>query len=368
MTRVAEGARLAVRLPNWLGDCVMAEPLVHAAWRRATAGGGSLVLVGPRRWFDLFDGRFAGAERVPLGQGDAASRDERAAFRGCDAVLLLNGGARSAWNAVRARVPVRAGWVRGGRSILLTTGAVPARERGRAGIGRGRKGRPPRFLPRPFESACRELATCVGVEVARRRPLLASSEAGRAERDARAAELGLDPAGGYLLLNAAGRPGSAKAWPPARWLELVRRLEGAGAPLVVVGAPGEDEVARRVMERPTPGVFGLADPAPDLAELLAWTAGARALVTVDSGPRHLATATGVPTVVLYGSTDPRHTADWLREETALVADVACAPCHRERCRMMGDDRLACLDGFAPEAVARAVRERVGSPASAEAPR
>lgn len=357
MIRVAPGARLALRMPNWLGDFVLAEPLVNAAWDHARRHGGALTLVGPRRFLALFERRFEGAARAPV----SSAADERAALRGHDAVILLNGGVRSAWSAVRAGVPARIGLQRGANSFLLNGGAVPARERGRAGIGRGRKGRFPRWLPRPFETTCQELGAWAGIPVARRRPLLVPTHEAVDDMEERMQENGLELGAPYLLLNAAGRSGSAKAWPPARWLELVRRLQGGPLPLVVLSAPGEDEVARHLAAKPVEGVVPLVSPAPDLPELLVWIARARALVTVDSGPRHLATATGAPTVVLYGSTDPRHTADWLREETALVADVACTPCHRERCRMMGDDRLACLDGFAPDAVERAVRERAGLP-------
>lgn len=359
MSRLADGDRVLLRLPNWLGDLVLAEPLVNALHERAQRGAGTTTLVGPSHTLELFDGRFDGLDRIPLG----VDRGERAAdWRGHDAAVFLNASFGSVLCAWRAGIPNRCGWLRGGRTLLLNGGGDPARERGSAALGRGRRGRRPRYLPRPFETACQELAGWLGVTVRRRRPLLVPTAEALAERDARAAELGIDLARPYLLLNAAGRPKSAKAWPAARWLELIRRLADGPLPLVVASAPDEDEVARRVAAQPLERVHALCEPAPDLPELLAWTAGAAALVSVDSGPRHLATATSVPAVVLYGSTDPRHTADFLTDQRALVASVECAPCHRERCPLHGDQHLACLDALQPEAVKSLVLELLASSA------
>ncbi len=63
------------------------------------------------------------------------------------------------------------------------------------------------------------------------------------------------------------------------------------------------------------------------------------MVTNDTGPRHIAAAMGVPTVALFGPTDPRWTT--LPEETPEVCVVAdptlpedeVADDHPERCRI-----------------------------------
>lgn len=355
MTRLRDGERVLLRLPNWLGDFVLAEPFVNALHERERRGSGGATLVGPQRMLELFEGRFAGLGRIPIAKGAA---EDRRSWRGHDAAVFLNGSLKSVACAWRAGIPTRIGWLRGGRTWLLTGGAVPAREGGRAALGRGRMGRYPRWLPRPFESVCQELAGSVGVTITRRRPKLEPTHSGLAARDRRAAQVGVDPTKPYLLLNAAGRPGSAKAWPPAHWLELISRLQDLQLPLVVVSAPGEEEVARLVASKRSAGLHALIDPAPELPELLAWTAQSAVLITIDSGPRHLATATSVPTLVLYGSTDPRHTADFSIDHAALVADLPCAPCHRERCPLHGDRHLACVDSLKPEKAAEGLRELI----------
>jgi heptosyltransferase-2 len=58
---------------------------------------------------------------------------------------------------------------------------------------------------------------------------------------------------------------------------------------------------------------------------------AAAMVTPDSGPRHVAVAFGVPTVVLMGPTDPGYTGRNLQRTTILRHDVECGPCHLPVC-------------------------------------
>src|SRR5262249_21206353 len=154
--RLCGRERIAVRAPSWLGDFVAAEPALRALFelaQRANDGRG-LAFVAPERYLRLLEGRFPRVPRNPLGPSRAESVAD---WRERDVALLLDGSMRSAVLAARAGVPVRAGFASGGRSLLLTHGLVPARERGGVPIGLGRSGRPPRRLPRPFAAACAEL-------------------------------------------------------------------------------------------------------------------------------------------------------------------------------------------------------------------
>src|SRR4029079_7096225 len=105
-----------------------------------------------------------------------ATPDARA-WRGHDVALLLDGSMRSAWAAFTARIPERVGFASGGRTALLTQWIVPARERGGVPLGIGTPGAWPRRIPRPFTSACVELAAAGGLEVTQRTPKLRIDEA-----------------------------------------------------------------------------------------------------------------------------------------------------------------------------------------------
>jgi len=79
---------------------------------------------------------------------------------------------------------------------------------------------------------------------------------------------------------------------------------------------------------------------------------ADAVVTNDTGPRHVAVALDRPVVVLMGPTHPTHTALHLERQRVLRHDVACSPCQLKTCPI--DHR--CLTGLHPERVLAATRE------------
>ena len=80
----------------------------------------------------------------------------------------------------------------------------------------------------------------------------------------------------------------------------------------------------------------------------------------DTGPRHIATAFDIPTVVLMGPTDPRYTASNLTWTRVLRIDVECGPCHLKICPL--DHR--CMTGIHAadvlQAAAELLERRAGS--------
>lgn len=342
---LSERARLLIRVPSWLGDLVMAEPVLRAADRR-----GNATLVGPARLLALFEGRFERCDRLHA--------DEARAWRGHDAALLLTGSFRSAWIAARAGIPVRAGLARDARGPLLTHAMRPSAERGGVPLGLGVAGRGPRWLPRPFGGVCVELAALVGLEVTDRRPRLCPQEEARAAIRARLAARGLAVREPFVVANVGSRAGSAKGAPPELWSAILAQFaRSEKTRIVLVSGPGEESaLAGVVASGIPPSALALAGPAPDLRGLPALFAESALVLTADNGPRHVATAVGAPVVVLCGPTDPRHTADFLEHTRFVRASAECSPCHRERCPLRGEAELACFRRIDPAAVANAARE------------
>jgi hypothetical protein len=103
-------------------------------------------------------------------------------------------------------------------------------------------------------------------------------------------------------------PGAAsfsRRWFPDRFAAVARDLGDDGHPVVVTGGPDEVPTAREVAEDAGlgPGAV-LAGQTTDLEELAALVAGARLVVCGDTGVAHLASAYGVPSVVLFGPVPP----------------------------------------------------------------
>lgn len=104
----------------------------------------------------------------------------------------------------------------------------------------------------------------------------------------------------YVALHATSR--ADKRWEDARWVELARRLAAHGLMAVYPGGtPEERNVAARLA---TQSPDGLLAPPMSLVEAAALLAGSDGVVGVDTGLTHLAVALDVPTLGLYGATDP----------------------------------------------------------------
>jgi len=116
----------------------------------------------------------------------------------------------------------------------------------------------------------------------------------------RAERVPVERGASVMLHPGSGSP--AKCWPWRRWVELADRLTRAGRPVEVV--LGEAEVGRpdlKIEELPSSArlMEGL-----DLLDLAAHVERARCFVGNDSGVTHLAAALKVPTVAVFGPTDP----------------------------------------------------------------
>ncbi|MFN0243633.1 MAG: glycosyltransferase family 9 protein [Planctomycetota bacterium] len=350
--------RTIVRMPSWLGDCVMAEPALRALHESFGAHAERLSIAAPERWLALFDGRFPKSKRIAL---TAREPEEPALYRGHDTALFLNGSWRSVWCAWRAGVARRIGFASGGRELLLTDAVTPARERGGIPLGLGVSARWPRPLARPFGQTCAELVAWSGIPVRDRVPRLVVSMSARARANERLAHAGLAAGAPFVLVNAGGRARSAKAFPPQSLARALDELAVArDFAIVIACAPNEEESARACASACAQAKPLVLDAPPvELAELVALCAAARLFLTADSGPRHLAHAFGVPSVVIAGPTDPRHTAEYTSPVRIVRVTVPCGPCHREVCPLAGDAEHVCMRSIDAADVSRAAVELLG---------
>ncbi|MEO5739636.1 MAG: glycosyltransferase family 9 protein [Vicinamibacterales bacterium] len=156
----------------------------------------------------------------------------------------------------------------------------------------------------------------------------------------------------------AGNP--FRRWPATSFVELVRRLASADPArrIILTSGPSDAEAAAAIArdarallathERPAVVECGEFD----LAELRALVGQAALYIGGDSGPLHIAGATGVPVVGLYGPTLPVRSQPFRGARFISAAaegpDLPCRPCDQRRCEP-GDFR--CLTGISAEAVA-----------------
>ena len=125
-----------------------------------------------------------------------------------------------------------------------------------------------------------------------------------------------------LVGMAPGAMWASKRWPAPRFAALARWLHGQGHQVVVSGSPAEASLVDEVVAG-APGAVGIVAEA-DLGTLGGIVAHCAAFVANDSGPMHMARGLGVPTLVLFGSTDPGQ-FDFSGHEMLRVG-THCSPC------------------------------------------
>lgn len=124
-------------------------------------------------------------------------------------------------------------------------------------------------------------------------------------------EKGIDPGTAYAVLQPGARLATMR-WPAEKFAEIARWLRKShGIASVVNLGPGDDELASAVRREMSDSAV-IADSF-DARELIALIAGARVFVGNDSGPAHVAAATGCPCVVIFGFTNPAEWRPWQSE-------------------------------------------------------
>lgn len=317
-----------VRLPNWLGDTVMAVPAVEAI--RAAIPEARLVLAGP--WTSVLEGQGLADDAVVYPRrwmGRVHATDALVALNADIAVLFPNSfeAAAAAWYWGARR---RIGYATGGRRWLLTD--------------------PLPLPPEPVHQVDEYLglAAPLGAPAVDATPRLAAPPPDGPERaEARALLDGLGLGGGPVVgVHLGAAYGPSKTWPLDRVAELCRRLSRAGQRPVLLGAPADAASAEAVQaSAKVPSLVGRDSP----ALLPALLAELDVLVCGDTGVGHLGAALGVPVVALFGPTDPVRSAP--RGRVAVVHHpVPCAPCSYRACPI----EHPCMRAITPEEVAARV--------------
>jgi heptosyltransferase-2 len=301
-----------VRLPNWLGDTVMALPALHGL--RAACPGACVVAVG--RWAPLLAGQGVADALVPYPFEWRDRRRLAASLRAMrpDGAVLLTNSFESALAARLWGARIRLGYDTDLRRVLLTH-AVPLTS------------------PRLHQiDEYRGLLEAAGVAAPVTVPVwrLAEDAAAGAAVSALLDECGVSRGARAVGLHLGASFGSSKQWPAASFAEAASRLRELGLGPILLGSPADAEMAAVVSASAGWTIPSLV--ARDRSELLPrLLARLACLVSSDTGVAHLAAAVGTPTVTLFGPTDPRLTAPRSRAARRVEERAPCAPCFLPRC-------------------------------------
>ncbi len=141
--------------------------------------------------------------------------------------------------------------------------------------------------------------------------------------------------GQYLVFAPGAEYGPAKRWPSARFAELALRVD---LPVLLLGSAKEAPLCQEIADL-APGRCRNLSGKTTLLQAMNLLASARAVVSNDSGLMHVAAALGVPQVALFGSSSPLHTPPlnaraqvlWLKNDPLYQPALDCAPCFQRDC-------------------------------------
>jgi heptosyltransferase I len=164
----------------------------------------------------------------------------------------------------------------------------------------------------------------------------------------------VDGDGSFALIN----PGAAwpnKRWPPERFGEVAAFLRDVRQlPSVVLWGPGENALAQAVVDA-SAGAARLC-PATNVTDILALCRSAALMVSGDTGPLHIASAAGTPTVSIFGPTDPERNGPWAAADVTVSRFASCRCHYRRRCH----ERAWCLADLPVSDVTAAAARRLRS--------
>ena len=305
-------ARVLVRLPNWLGDVIMARPLLHAV--RAAWPAARVLAVGPQGPCAPLVDEGLVHEFAPWTRDDTtrAAVARRASAWRPDIALVLPASFSSAWLAWRSRAGARVGYCGEWRDALLTH-VLPRSARGERHLS-------DEFLELGSVLGLREVAV----------PLLVPTADGRAAAASALVQAGVGEGAPYAVLGPRSAYGPAREWFPARFAEAGRALTARGLRVVVCGTAAEADTCDAVARGAGAGAVSLAGRTT-LPALVALVAGARLALCNDSGLAHVAAATGAPTLQIYGSAASGWTAARGPHVRILHRAPVCSPCWRRHC-------------------------------------
>lgn len=316
--------------PNWVGDAVMSLPTLRALRRRHPED--RLAVLARRGPAAVY--RAEGSADEVLLRGSFLA-DVLAARAGrFDEVWLLPNSLRAALVALGSGARRRLGYATDRRGPLLTD-ALP----------------PPAATAhqlRDYDALLRHAGVAPDPDPPR---LRIPPEALRRAEEALAAA-GIPLAAVVLCPGSATAP--TKRWPAERFAALADALADRGMPCALAIGPDERELGRAVAQSaraPLPVLGADLDP----VELSAVFSLARAVVSNDSGPAHLAAAVGTPVVAFFGPTDPGRTAPSGARALILDRYVFCSPCFLEKCPYGHE----CMREITVGDAVRAVEELVG---------
>ncbi|MFA5322205.1 MAG: lipopolysaccharide heptosyltransferase II [Smithella sp.] len=309
--------KILIRGTNWIGDAILTLPAV-ASIRATYPKAYIAVLVKPgvadiyKLFSDLdeiiiYENKFDS----PAGVFRLARTLKERKF---DAAILLQNAIEAAIIALAAGIPLRAGYDSDARGLLLTNRVRRTKEIKKVH-------QIDYYLEMVKALGCTPVPKEMHMET-KLNMLEVRNVLSKFIPEPDKTIIGISPGATY---------GPAKKWFPDRFAEVADRLSKEfSAQVIIMGGKSDEETAREVQKAARTKLISLAGKTT-LREAICLISRCRLFISNDSGLMHVAGALNVPTVAVFGSTNPITTSPAGRKSVIIRHDVSCSPCLKKTC-------------------------------------
>jgi heptosyltransferase II len=311
---------ILVWLPSPMGDAILCTPALRAirkkfASAKITFFASAVVrhVLSPCGFTDAW------LEQNNSGVFTAAQMLRRNRFTH---VIMFKNSFGSAITSWLAGIPVRVGYARDGRGILLSDKLYPPR------LASGN------YKPISIVDYYLAVAAKLGADISDRSIELAVEPADTEKLKGKLPAV-FSGKGPLVILVPGAAAGPSKRWSAGRFAQVADLLaEKYNATVVLSIAPNADEkhIAEHIADAAKHKPINLGDTPVGLGELKALIARANLVICNDTGPRHIAIGLKRKVITLVGPNNPEWTDPGYADETFIKGNAPCAPCDKPVCR------------------------------------
>ena len=332
----SEIKRILVRMPNWVGDAVMALPALQAV--REIFPECSITLLAKPWVKPLFEDNPAVEHVITFRKEGGYFEKLREIVRvikairknNFDLAILFQNAFEAAFLSCMGGVKFRLGYNTDGRGFLLTHRVI----------------RNDDVLKGHLIEYYLSILRAMGWEAKSRDPLLKLSSKYIKGAEELILSHGVGQGDFLVGLNPGAIFGDAKRWPPDRFAGIGdMAVEKWGANVVIMGSQSEIDICNTLARSMNNNVLNLCGKT-SLSEAIGVISRCKFFVTNDSGLMHVSAALGVPTLAIFGSTDNVATGPRGPKTQIIKHEIDCAPCLKPECTT--DHR--CMLSIEPEEV------------------
>ncbi|MBU0943017.1 MAG: lipopolysaccharide heptosyltransferase II [Proteobacteria bacterium] len=357
--------KILIRSTNWIGDAVMTTPAVHTI--RKNFPDAEITMLAVPWVADIFElspdvDKVLIYDKKLLYQGKIKgplnlAKDLKPL--GFDVAILLQNAFEAAFLAKMAGIPVRAGYKRDGRGVLLTHGVdISAAIRKKhqvhyyqnmlAGLGLTLGPDHLRLpLSEKLESWAQGFVDCLKQE----NPISLPDQQDGNEASDRPELKPLNNSGAAIPvigLNPGAAFGPAKRWPTEKFGQLAALIAHnygeSGCLIIVFGTEADTAAAQEIRQ------FSMRTPShvidmtgkTNLKQAMALIKNCDVFVSNDSGLMHVAAGLATPTIAIFGSTNHITTGPYSKNSIILRREMDCSPCLKTHCPQ---GHLNCLESI-----------------------